>query len=164
MSAVYLVSCVAQKAGRPMPAKELYVSDWFRKARAYVESTGAPWFILSALYQVLSPSTVIPPYDYTLIQNDNLDRIRRQTWSRITADLLARRLFKGTRLVIFAGAKYREFLIPELGKRGFECEVPLAGLGIGQQKRWFVERLGELNQSSLPCFVQDKNSEGRLSQ
>jgi hypothetical protein len=38
------------------------------------------------LYHVVLPSTVLDPYDYTIIQNDNLDRIRRQVWSNTTAD------------------------------------------------------------------------------
>ena len=34
---VYLVSCVGQKRSNPSPAKDLYTSTWFRKARMYVE-------------------------------------------------------------------------------------------------------------------------------
>ncbi len=37
MSRIYLVSCVGQKLDHPAPAEDLYVSDWFKKARAYVE-------------------------------------------------------------------------------------------------------------------------------
>lgn len=35
-----LVSCVSKKLPDPTPAKDLYVSDWFQKARAFVEAQG----------------------------------------------------------------------------------------------------------------------------
>ncbi len=31
--AIFLVSCVKAKKAKPMPARELYCSDWFLKAR-----------------------------------------------------------------------------------------------------------------------------------
>ena len=43
---LFLVSCVKTKLPRRAVAKDLYISDWFRKARACVESTGCPWAIL----------------------------------------------------------------------------------------------------------------------
>jgi hypothetical protein len=138
---VYLISCTATKAPEKCAAKDLYTSDWFRKARAYVESTGKQWKILSALYLAVSPETVIEPYNFTLEQNDRNDRIRKQTWARQTAGVLSLRLFRGTHLVIFAGYAYREFLTPELEKLGFTVEAPLSRLGIGQQKHWFIEQM-----------------------
>jgi hypothetical protein len=41
-STVYLVSCVKRKRAIPTQAKELYVSDWFVKARRYVEASHSP--------------------------------------------------------------------------------------------------------------------------
>jgi hypothetical protein len=57
---VYLVSCVSKKRTTPIPARDLYISDWFLKARDHVESTGSPWFILSAEYGLISPPDVGP--------------------------------------------------------------------------------------------------------
>ena len=37
---IYLVACVKRKLPRPAPARDLYTSDWFRKARQYVEQSG----------------------------------------------------------------------------------------------------------------------------
>jgi hypothetical protein len=39
-STVYLVSCVSQKRERECAARDLYVSDWFCKARRYAERSG----------------------------------------------------------------------------------------------------------------------------
>lgn len=61
MNAIYIVQCVGQKLKRPALARDLYCSDWFRKARAFVESQGAPWFILSAKHVLLCPDEVVEP-------------------------------------------------------------------------------------------------------
>ena len=74
--AVYLVSCVSQKRVTPSPAKDLYTSPLFRKARAYVERTGLPWFVLSAKYGLVHPDDVIAPYDLTLNTMGVSDRRR----------------------------------------------------------------------------------------
>jgi hypothetical protein len=63
---VYLVSCVSQKRKQACPARELYVSDWFLKARRYTERSGCRWFILSAEYGLVAPDRVIAPYERTL--------------------------------------------------------------------------------------------------
>ena len=73
---VYLVSCVSQKRATPSPAKDLYTSPLFRKARAYVERTGGPWFVLSAKYGLVHPDEVIEPYDLTLNTMGVADRRR----------------------------------------------------------------------------------------
>src|SRR3546814_2674569 len=51
---------------RPAPARDLYASPWFQKARAYVERQGGAWFILSAKHGLIAPETVIARYDETL--------------------------------------------------------------------------------------------------
>jgi hypothetical protein len=58
---VYLVSCASKKRSIPSPARELYMSAWFTKARDYVERTGSPWFILSAEHGVVSPNRILSP-------------------------------------------------------------------------------------------------------
>lgn len=62
---ICLVSCVGTKRATPTPAKDLYQSDWFTKARTYAKSIGS-WFILSAKYGVVHPDEVIEPYEMTL--------------------------------------------------------------------------------------------------
>lgn len=63
---IYLVSCVGEKHDRAMPAKDLYASQWFRKAREYVERRGGIWYILSAKHGLISADQVIEPYEQTL--------------------------------------------------------------------------------------------------
>jgi len=42
MRFVYLVSCVAKKGQSPAAASELYQSDWFKKAAAFVQGRLQP--------------------------------------------------------------------------------------------------------------------------
>jgi hypothetical protein len=63
---IALVACVSKKASAPMPARDMYTSDWFRKASAYAARVTDDWYILSAKYGLIAPDTVIEPYDETL--------------------------------------------------------------------------------------------------
>ena len=137
MTDVYLVSCVGKKQPRAVAARELYLSDWFRKARAYVEATGAPWFILSAEHGLLDPSTVISPYDRTLNAMSVADR---RAWAATVLDQLKEVLHETDDVVIFAGQRYRKFLLDGLRPMCRRVDVPLAGLGIGQQLQWFTQQ------------------------
>lgn len=133
-----LVACVGLKRPEPSSAADLYQSAWFLKARAYAERTADHWFILSAEYGLLSPSAVVAPYDRTL--NDMAagqrcewaDRVRRQM-----IDLMP----PVDEIVVLAGVRYREFLMPELRSRASSVVVPMQGLGIGRQLAWLTMRL-----------------------
>jgi hypothetical protein len=41
---------------------------------------------------------------------------------------------------MFAGMRYREFLMDYLCDRGVDVEIPLEGLRIGEQLSWFGEQ------------------------
>ena len=128
--AVVLVSCVKLKLPHAAPARELYTSVWFRKARTIVETQGARWFILSALYGLVAPETQIAPYERTLNQ---LSVDERRAWaSGVLTDLLPE-IAETTRVVFLAGRRYRDLLVKPLQDRGLEVSVPMEGLGIGQQ-------------------------------
>lgn len=138
MTTVYLVSCVSKKLPSPAPARDLYTSDWFRKARQYVEATGQPWFILSAEHGLLHPDTVIAPYEKTL----NTMRVAaRREWSNRVKNQLASQLPAADRIVVLAGQRYREFLMDYLDSAVPQVDIPLDGLRIGEQLRWLKAHL-----------------------
>jgi hypothetical protein len=132
-----LVSCVSQKRSTPSPARELYVSDWFMKARAYVEARQLPWQILSAEYGLLDPDTVVAPYERTL---NKMGVEARRDWTERVFTALAPRLTGSRRVLVLAGDRYRVFLVPRIQALGVEVEIPMVGLRIGEQLRWFNER------------------------
>jgi hypothetical protein len=136
-----LIGCAKTKGPAPCPARDLYISPLFRKARQYAENLGAEWWILSAEHGLLHPDTFIAPYETTLLA---MTREKRRTWAAgVHRQLLARRLLPGFRgpTTILAGAAYREHLVPWLTLDGFDPKavtIPLAGLGIGRQLAWLT--------------------------
>ncbi len=138
---LFLVSCVKTKRSAPAPAKDLYVSAWFRKASAFVERTGCPWRILSAKHGLVHPDQEIAPYEQTL---NRMGKTERCAW----ADGVLARLepcLDGVEAVVFlASERYREVLAPKLCRRGLAVEAPMRGLGIGRQLQWLDRMLARL--------------------
>ena len=136
---LFLVSCVKTKLAKPAAAKDLYISDWFRKARACVERKGGAWRILSAKYGLVHPDDVIRPYEKTL----NTMRVaERRVWAQDVLNALEPSLADADTVVFFAGERYREFLEPWLTNRGIRLDVPMRGLSQGRQLAWLGACLG----------------------
>lgn len=137
---VYLVSCVKTKNPKKAQAQYLYGGNWFTKAKAYVEQTGSPWFILSAKYGLLSPTKQIKPYEKTLI---HMKKPERQAWAeKVQGQMEERVPEECTKVVILAGSKYREFLMDYLTDRFKKIKIPLEGITFGNQLKWFDKHLG----------------------
>lgn len=136
MATVYLVSCVSAKQARAVPARELYISEWFKKARAFVSTQKSPWFILSAEHGLVHPDTVVAPYERTL---NKMSIAERKAWAERVKQQMEADLPRADRVVILAGARYREFLFPYLGARFASVELPMEGLKIGEQLHWLKE-------------------------
>ena len=135
---LFLVSCVKTKLPRRAAAKDLYISDWFRKARACVECTGCPWAILSAEYGLLNPDEVIRPYEKTL---NAMPVAERRSWANEVLESMDPFLRDIDTVVFFAGERYRELLQPGLRAWGVDVVVPMQGLSLGQQLAWLNDCL-----------------------
>lgn len=132
---LFLVSCVSSKLDRPAPARDLYVSDLFKKVRAYVEKAGQQWFVLSADHGLVHPDTVLAPYEKTL---NRMPIAERRAWATRVLTALEPQLPDTDRVVFMAGERYREFLMEPLRLR-VQVEVPMAGLTIGRQLQWLSQ-------------------------
>lgn len=135
-STIYLVSCVKRKRDTPSAARDLYVSEWFVKARAYVERSRMPWFILSAEYGLVEPTTIIAPYEKTL---KALSGAERRRWAEMVIEQMKSSLPQSDCAVVLAGSCYRKLLIDYLDNRYPKVCVPMAGLGIGEQLSWLSQ-------------------------
>ena len=133
MSKLVLVSCVSKKQSAPMQAADLYISEWFKKARKLVQDMDHPWFILSAEHGLLRPEKVISPYNLTL---NNMDAAARRAWAERVLSQMEADLPAADEVVVLAGKRYRENLMGWLRSQFREVSVPMAGLGIGQQLNW----------------------------
>ena len=121
-----------------MPACDLYTSAWFGKASAHARRVADAWYILSAKYALVSPSTVIAPYDQTL---NRMSAAERRVWAERVLDGLSNVLEPDDHVVILAGQAYRSNLVDPIREMGCTVEIPMQGLGIGQQLRWLNQRL-----------------------
>lgn len=135
-STVYLVSCVSKKREHGCEARDLYVSNLFRKTRQFAEGSGCPWFILSAEHGLVAPREVIAPYERTL---NKMGVVDRRAWAWQVATQLAEAIPDLTQVVFLAGERYREFLAQHLAGRGVAVSVPMEGLRIGEQLSWLVK-------------------------
>ena len=135
--ALVLVSCVKSKQSQPAPARELYTSAWFRGVRDLIEAGDARWFILSALHGLVHPDAVIAAYDHTL---NSLGIAERRAWAKKVLDKLLPETEGYPRVVIFAGQRYREFLVKPLESRGIVIDTPMERLRLGEQLGWLSER------------------------
>ena len=133
---IFLLSCVSQKAPHPAPARDLYVSPLFRKARAYVLKSDSLWFILSAEHGLLHPDDVLAPYEKTL---NNMRAAERRAWAEKVRHQMETTLPDADEITIFAGQRYREYIEPWLRGRYASVQVPMRGLPIGKQLRWLSE-------------------------
>jgi hypothetical protein len=136
---IVLVSCVKSKSTISMPAKDLYISDLFKKSSAYAKLIGDSWYILSAKYGLLSPDQVIEPYEKTL---NKMGVEERKSWAKNVMSDLAKIVTPGDEVVFLAGVKYRKNLIQPLKKMGSKISVPMEGLSFGNQLKWLKNKLG----------------------
>ncbi|TSE15039.1 hypothetical protein B1A87_003025 [Arthrobacter sp. KBS0703] len=133
---VGLVACASQKLLRPATARELYVSQLFKKASAYAEMRCDRWYVLSAKHGLVRPDEIIEPYDVRLGTNTS-PSVR--AWAAMVQGQLAAELegVEDVTLIALAGVQYRTALL----HCRWPYEVPMKGLGIGQQLGWLTAKL-----------------------
>lgn len=131
-----LVACCKTKLAVRTTAERLYTSDLFKKASAYCQKNYSRWFVLSAKYGLVCPSQLIEPYDQTLIGQP---ADKQKAWAvGVLKQLKSRDLLAGrVKFCVHAGQDYARFLIPSLPT----YELPLKGLGIGEQLAWYKKAL-----------------------
>ncbi len=137
-SAVAIVQCGGNKVWKKrsragsVPAKEAYVSGYFRKNRAYAEKFADKWYILSAKYGFLEPDTPIRNYDISF-QQPGTKPISSEGLKKNARD---KGLHRYKHVVVLGGALYADKV--EEALEGADCKVyrPFArfkGIGYIQQ-------------------------------
>ena len=106
---VVLVTCVRARcrAGRREGSLS---SARFRKARAYAERTGNPWFILSAEHGLVGPDEWLAPYERYLPDTPRPYRTAWGEWVVVRLDLLVGGL-AGTVVELHAGESYAQPIV-----------------------------------------------------
>ena len=124
---VLVIACGSRKIPTPAPARDLYVGSLFRAARAAAEADGRPWLICSAAHGLLTPDTVIAPYERALGSS-------RADIAGLAGLIAAQR----PPPVVEAWTPRR--YTAALAQAGVRIgAAPLAGLGIGHQLAWLTQ-------------------------
>jgi len=138
------------------PAKDLYTSTYFQKKRAYAETVGDQWIILSALHGLLPPDEQIKPYDVSIddLDDDRLDRLAHRIGMTLIEWIEWER-GEGRdvdEVVVLAG---RSYLDPLRERDVFQAgvDVPVSFPfqqndldGIGEQMGWLADRVAAASQ------------------
>jgi len=82
---------------------------------------------------MISPDTIVHPYERTLNKMKNAER---REWAKYVQDQMESMLPPASTVIVLAGFRYRENLMPYLGARFEEVAVPMGGLSIGRQLNW----------------------------
>ncbi len=130
---IALVSCVKQKLPYPAPARDLYTSPLFHGLRNHAEANSDSWFILSAKHSLIHPDTIVAPYERTL---NRMSAASRSAWATEVLEQLGKLVPAPTSILMLAGLRYRERLLPTLLALGIHVDIPLARLAFGQQLQW----------------------------
>lgn len=144
---VGLVGCTKSKLPHRATAQRLYsASALFRGRRAFVLESCDRWLILSAKHGVLAPSDELDPYDVTLV---GAPASVKRSWAHRIVGELKDRLgdLSGITFEIHAGRDYwGHGLVDVLRRADAEIEIPTEGLTQGQQRRFYLERVGRIPQ------------------
>ena len=126
-----LVSCGKAKRPRPCKAGVLYTGGLTKMGIDWMARNCSRWYILSALYGLLHPDTVIEPYELKL---DDLSKEDRAGWGGAVSISLAEEANpEGKDLLVLAGGEYLKNLPPQPGR-----VVPVFGGGMkmGLRMQW----------------------------
>ena len=132
-----IISCAKQKiwdkapSAGPTPAKDAYVSTYFRKCRALAEKYGAGWAIFSAKYGIISP-------DFTI--HENYD-VSFKTGSpslaetKLEQQLVDMEIEKYEAVISLCGQSYYKKLESVCRRLNLPAQNPLAHRRIGERMR-----------------------------
>jgi hypothetical protein len=101
-----LIACCKSKLKGKYKAKDIYVSNLFKKSKKYCRLYLDDYFILSAKYYLLNKENIIQYYDLTL---NNMTKQQILDWSNIIKNKL--QIFKEDKLFILAGKLYYKYWI-----------------------------------------------------
>ena len=143
-----VIPCAKEKLPHAAMAKDIYITQPFKRAKRLVESCGVDWFIFSAKYGLLYPTSVIEPYDLTIWHNNNMKAANKQKGTPLPplADPLEIKILKEQANKILQNYDRRIYLM----SRKY-CE----GLIQGEQPMYnmvFIKQQGFLSKSTRETF------------
>ena len=134
---IVFISCVKNKNEYPCAARDMYISDLFKKSLSYAEqlSESATIYILSAKYGLLELDRHIEPYELTL---NTMNKKQRKEWAdKVLMQCKDKGVSFDDEVIFLCGKKYREFLMEEFKN----STAPLKHMGIGEQLAFYKKEI-----------------------
>ncbi|TLS39050.1 DUF6884 domain-containing protein [Pseudalkalibacillus caeni] len=137
---VGLLATARKKNNKPAPVTEFYQSPLFQKSLEYAKQNYARMYFYNAKDGLLLPNDMMDPYDVSI---KTFTHQEREEWAEKVVENFSK-VENPSKVIVYlhGGAVYRKHLEPKLEKHNFEYEVPLKGLGIGEQLNWYQKKLG----------------------
>ena len=128
MSKIALISCTSSKKDYVCEAKELYSKSLaFRLEYEIAGKIAEKVYILSAKHGLVSPDTVLAPYNYTLINKPQ--NIKVQWSNNVLKQMKQQVSLENDEFIIFTGKDYYEYLLPSIKNYW----LPLKGMRQGER-------------------------------
>ncbi len=122
---VVLVGSSGGVAASPRPARDLFRSDGFARAREHAIGSGRPWFVLSAKHGLLDPDDVVGPFAVLIGDQPAGYRAAWAEW--VVVQLADRVRLTGVTVEVHGGVDFAQALKGPLERRGARTEIPLPG-------------------------------------
>lgn len=136
LSMVIFLSCVKQKRDKPCLAKDMYISDLFKKSLEYAKRLNPrKIYILSAKYGLLELDEIIYPYNLTL---NSMTEKERKIWAyKVIKQCEKKGVDFSEKTIFLCGNNYRKYVIRKFSN----ANAPLANLTIGKQLQLYKNSL-----------------------
>ncbi len=142
---VALIAGSPSQMQRAQPACGLYRGRFFRRALAYVRQAGYDSiYILTAHRGLVGVDEIVESSNLSLYW---FTVAERRAWSRRVAQKLGALVPPPAWVDIFAGERYRQFIVKLLEQDGYAVCAPLAVLRAGRQIARLNEWLAEMGQA-----------------
>lgn len=119
---------------KKVPAKDAYISPYFRLCRLYAEKFSDKWLIFSGKYGIISPNIPIENYDDKLIYK----KMNKEFCFKIKKQL--EELLEEYNIVVsLCGGDYFRVIEEAIGDNKVKVYNPLSGLKIGERMKKLKE-------------------------
>mgnify|MGYP003544997466 CR=1 FL=1 len=106
-----LIGCSKKKLPMRMPAWSMYLGSSFATFMAYARVRNLNRFVLSGKHGLLTPYSIIEPYDFDLEAMTHVEQI---AWSNDVAEQIRNAIPPGSILTFMAGPAYTNNVMNEL--------------------------------------------------
>ena len=133
---IVFLSCVKLKQNTACEAKDMYVSDLFKKSLAYARKLNPrKIYILSAKYGLLELNDRIEPYNLTL---NEMNEKQRKEWAyKVCKQCEAKGISYEEPAIFLCGSNYRKWLAAKFKN----SKAPLGNMGIGRQLQFYKNNI-----------------------